>query len=142
MLSVDAKLIKQLKDAAEEASRRKCKNVVSQMFSIELCLIKNILLPWFNKKIKSQNLQIDLFVKNKYEKNNPINWAIDLCSLCKFPLNMEPLGADVPNDKMSYGDFYIRYEHKFLRNIYSKEQLQILHKFQHSKITIKHTKNL
>ena len=24
---------------------------------------------------------------------------------------------------MSYGDFFIRYEHKFLRNIYSKEQL-------------------
>ena len=25
---------------------------------------------------------------------------------------------------MSYGDFYVRYEHKFLRNIYSSEQLE------------------
>ena len=25
--------------------------------------------------------------------------------------------------KMSYGDFYIGYEHKFLRNIFSNEQL-------------------
>ena len=25
---------------------------------------------------------------------------------------------------MSYGDFYVRYEHKFLRNIYSNEQLE------------------
>ena len=43
-------------------------NAVSQMFSIELCLIKNTLLSWFNKKIKSQKLQIDLLVKIKYEK--------------------------------------------------------------------------
>ena len=25
---------------------------------------------------------------------------------------------------MSYGDFYIRYEHKSLRNLYAKEQLE------------------
>ena len=36
---------------------------------------------------------------------------------------MELLGPSVPNNKMSYRDFYIRYEHNFLRNIYSKEQL-------------------
>ena len=39
------------------------------MFSIESALIKNTLLSWFNKKIKSQNLQIDIDIKNKYEKN-------------------------------------------------------------------------
>ena len=98
-------------------------NAVSQMCSIELCLIKNTLLSWFNKKIKSQKLQIDLLVKSKYEKNNPINLATDLCSLCKFPLNREPLGPDITNNKMSYGDLYIRYEHNFLINIYSKDQL-------------------
>ena len=28
-----------------------------------------------------------------------------------------------PNSKMYYGDYIIRYEYKFLRNIYSQEQL-------------------
>ena len=62
-------------------------------------------------------------VKNMYEANSPIKWETDLCSLCKFPLKIEPLGPHVQNTKMSYGDFYIRDEHKFLRNIFSKEQL-------------------
>ena len=40
-----------------------------------------------------------------------------------MPLKIDPIDPDVPNNKMSYGDIYIRYEHKFLRNIFSKEQL-------------------
>ena len=28
------------------------------------------------------------------------------------------------NNRMSYGNFFIRYEHKFLGNIYSKEQIE------------------
>ena len=38
-------------------------------------------------------------------------------------MKIDPIGPDVSNNKMSYGDFFIRYEHKFLRNIYTKEQL-------------------
>ena len=34
-------------------------------------------------------------------------------------LKIDLLGYDVLNSKMSDGDFFIRYEHKFLRNIYS-----------------------
>ena len=30
---------------------------------------------------------------------------------------------DVPNSQMSYDDFFIRYEHKFLRNIYSGSEI-------------------
>ena len=94
------------------------------MLSIELCLVKKTILAWFNKKIKSQHLEIDLLTKNKYEKDHPINWESDKCHICNFPLKIDPIGPDVPNSKMSYGDFFIRYEHKFLGNIYSKEQLE------------------
>ena len=38
-------------------------------------------------------------------------------------LKIDPLGYDVPNSKMSYSDFFIRYEHKFLRNIYSDSEI-------------------
>ena len=38
-------------------------------------------------------------------------------------MKIDPIGPGVSNNKMSYGDFFIRYEHKFLRNIYTKEQL-------------------
>ena len=43
------------------------------MFSIELYLIKQTLMTWFNRKIKSQHLQIDILTKNQYERKNPIN---------------------------------------------------------------------
>ena len=30
---------------------------------------------------------------------------------------------NVPNSEMSYGDFFVRYEHKSLRNIYSGSEI-------------------
>ena len=93
------------------------------MFSVESSFIKKTILSWFNKKIKSQNLEIDLSVKNIYEKNDLINWSTDKCSICNFPLKIDPIGQDIPNNKMSYGDFFIRYEYTFLKNIYSNDEL-------------------
>ena len=55
---------------------------------------------------------------------HPINWTTDKCCLCKFSLNIEPLGPNLPDNEMSYGDFYIRCEQKFLRNMYFNEQLE------------------
>ena len=94
------------------------------MFSVELCLVKQAVLSWFNKKIKSQHLEIDLSRKNKYEKDHPINWNSDKCLICNFPLKIDAIGPDVPNNEMPYVDFYIRYKHRFLRNTYSKKQLE------------------
>ena len=53
---VNIKLIKQLKDCAIHVSQRKCRNTAAQMFCIELKFVTDCLLPWFNKKFKSQNL--------------------------------------------------------------------------------------
>ena len=82
------------------------------MFSIELCLVKKTILASFNKKTKSQHLEIDLLTKNKYEKHPPINWESDKCHICNFPLEIDPIGPDVSNNEMSYRDFFIRYGHK------------------------------
>ena len=77
------------------------------MSSIDLCLVKKAILAWFKKKIKLQYLEIDLLRKNKYEKYHPINWESDKCHICNFPLKIDPIGPDVPNNKTSYGDFFI-----------------------------------
>ena len=50
MKFIDIKLVTQLKDMAQEASWRKCKNALGQMFLVEVALIKLTLLEWFNKK--------------------------------------------------------------------------------------------
>ena len=103
---VDVNLIKQLKDSALNVHGKKCKNAIAQMFSIDLSLVKKTILSWFNRKIKSQHLEIDLLRKNKYKKEHPINWHKDKCLIGNFPLKIDPIGPDFPNKKMSYGDFF------------------------------------
>ena len=120
---VDVNVVKQLKDAACRVASRKCKKALGQMFSIELYLIKQTLATWFNRKFKSQNLQLNALAKTAYEKLYPIDWSNQKCCLCNFKLDVAPTSFDTSNGKMTYGDFYIRYEHKFLRNIYSQHDL-------------------
>lgn len=57
-------------------------------------------------------------MKIHYERKNPINWKKDKCVIYKMPLKIKPLGAEICDD-----DFFIQYEHKFLRNIYITKQL-------------------
>ena len=44
-----------------------------------------------------------------------------------MPLKIEPTNYKMPDDEMTYGDFIIRYEHKFLRNIYTNDQIKKSH---------------
>ena len=43
-----------------------------------------------------------------------------------MPPKTEATNHNTPNLKMSYSDFFIRFEHKFLRNIYSNEEIKQL----------------
>ena len=60
----------------------------------------------------------------QYGKNNPVNWRDDKCVLCKMPLRVEPTNFRMPDDEMTYGDFVIRFEHKFIRNIHTSKQIK------------------
>ena len=40
-------------------NKRKCKNKMGQMFFIESVLVKKTLLAWFNKKYKSQLVELN-----------------------------------------------------------------------------------
>ena len=59
-----------------------------------------------------------------YNKKNSINWKKDKCVICKMPLKIEPTSFETPDDEMTYGDFVIRFEHTFIRNIYTIEQIK------------------
>ena len=50
-----------LKDMTFEVAKRRCKNSIGQMLSIESALVKKTLLKWFNQKFKRQ-----------FDKMNPI----------------------------------------------------------------------
>ena len=65
------------------------------MFCVETTFVKKALLQWFNKKIKSQNLETNGLTKMIYEQKNPINWKI------------EPTNYETPDNEMTYGDFVI-----------------------------------
>ena len=63
-------------------------------------------------------------MKMIYNKKNSINWKKDKCVICKMPLKIEPTSFETPDDEMTYGDFVIRFEHTFIRNIYTIEQIK------------------
>ena len=63
MKFIDVQIIRQLKDIAIDVSKRKCKNTMDQMFCIESSLVKKTLFDWFNKKYRTQYLEINGFVK-------------------------------------------------------------------------------
>ena len=92
MSFIDVKLIKQLKDMAQEVNWRKCKNALGQMFTIKTALVKKTPIEWFDKKITLQYLQLDLMIKNQYERKHPINWKTEKRVICKMLLNVDPLG--------------------------------------------------
>ena len=58
---IDPHLIKMLRDMAFEVPKRRFKNSIGQMFSIESALVKKPLLKWLNQKFKLQ-----------FDKINPI----------------------------------------------------------------------
>ena len=59
----------------------------------------------------------------RYEAKNKIDWKKNKCVICKFPVKLEPTNYLTADCLMTFEDFIIRYEHKFLRNIYTAEQI-------------------
>ena len=54
---------------------------------------------------------------------------------------MKAKSPNVPTPEMNYTDFYIRYEHKFLRNIYSNKGLETSDQLKLWKTTTKYLIN-
>ena len=116
----DTITLKQLRDCALACHKKSKKLAISEMFCTEIKFATSCLLKWFGSKYKNFELNIDN--KQKFEKENPIDWDNGQCVICRFPLANNPTAFD--NEKISYGDFVIKKEHMFLRNIFSKEELE------------------
>ena len=56
------------RDMAFAVAKRRCKNSVGQMLSIESALVKKILLKWFNQKFQRQFNKINSTKKLRYGK--------------------------------------------------------------------------
>ena len=114
--------MKQLRDAAINVNEGNNPNAIAEMFSIELKFASDCLIRWFNEKFKKTELSFS--EKKEYELKNPIDWENGRCEICTFPLNINPsLNVETNIEKMTYADFLIQKEHKFLRNVLSIEAL-------------------
>ena len=56
------------------------------MFSVELEFTTDTLLKWFCNIYKSRFFEIDTLTKQKYEKNNPIDWSQTKCSIYDYEM--------------------------------------------------------
>ena len=115
----DVITVKQLRDCALAVHKKTNVVAMSEMFCTEIKFATDCVLKWYHAKYK--NLELSLESKNEFEKENPIDWENGKCVLCRFPLEANPTTCE--NEKMSYGDFIIKKEHMFLRNIFSEEEL-------------------
>ena len=119
----DLTMLKQLRDCAFSVLSKSKKIVISEMLTTELKFAGNCLMKWFNAKFKSQNIVLSNDIKIKYQSENPIDWQSGCSCICTFPIEINPTMSNATKDTMSYSDFVIQKEHKFLRNIFSEEKL-------------------
>ena len=118
-------LAKQLYDQGLHVLKKTSENALAVMFGIELAFVKKTLLAWFNKKVAAPFKRLDEKKITEYEKKDQFCWSQERkCVICKMPLRPVFSSPNTPNDKMYYGDYIIRYEYKFLKNIFSQEQLE------------------
>ena len=113
----------QLRDAAVAVSKKTNINAINLLFNIELKFIIDILLKWFNYKIKTCNLEIPPLERLKFERENPITEETK-CVICHFPMKIQIRGLEFEKNEQSYLDFLIRKEHAFIRNIFDMDELK------------------
>ena len=119
----DLTILKQLRHCAFLVASKNKKIAISEMFTTELKFARSCLMKWFNAKFKSQNVVLSNDIKIKYQSENPIDWRSGRCCICTFPIEINPTMSDATKNTMSYSNFVIHKEHKFLRNIFSEEEL-------------------
>lgn len=117
----DEKTMLQLKYYALAVYARKSKIVISEMFTTELKFAAACLLKRRNAKLKSKYLELSNSVKRKRKIENSIDWLHNRCCIFPSPLEINATKFDVDNETLSYVDFIIFKEHKFLRNIFFRE---------------------
>ena len=104
----DLVTLKQLHAAANSVSQKENNNILAEMFDIELKFTVDCVMRWFNKNIKS--LELDVEQIRNFRENNPFH-PDNLCCFCNFPLNSRA--------KNGWSGYIFKTEHLFLENIYN-----------------------
>ena len=113
----------QLRNCALNVAKEKNNLAVAEMFSTGIKFEGDCLIKWFNKKFKSKNVELSNDGKRKCGIEKPIDSLEGQCCICKFLLKINPTNFIATVQQMSYADFVIFKEHKFLRNIFSEREL-------------------
>ena len=114
--------LRQLKDAILDVHSRERKNAIVEIFNIELKFACDILMVWFNNKLKKLNL--DNEIATNYKRAFPVT-SETKCVICDFTLDVDPKGLEYKENEMSYLDFLIRKEYAFIKNIFDEEELKL-----------------
>ena len=113
---------KQLRDCADNVFKRKEKYFLIEMFSCELNFTFDICKKWFDENSTRRNIEFDLFTKQCYRRDCPLDWENKSCYNCGFDLTLGR--AKGPHlEKMTYLGLVVKKEHGFIRNIVEPEDL-------------------
>ena len=92
------------------------------MFSCELKFILDSYKKWSEEKFTGRNTELDLFTKQRYKREYPLDWENGRCCVCVFDLSLGRANGP-ESEKMTYLDFVVKKEHDFIRNIFEPEDL-------------------
>ena len=109
----------QLKDATTAVLARKKSTSLAELFSVKLKFTIDTLNNWFRNTIKTKFLELSDIKKQIFIKENPTVPSKTICCVCGFMLDNETFG----NSHIWYA-FILDREQLFIRNIYSKIELQ------------------
>ena len=116
---------KQFKDSAANVLNKTKSTSLSEMFSKELKFTIDVLVKWFNDIFKSRFNELDELKKQKFIRENPIDWSNQKCVISDLKLAISLSEGYQKTEKLTtWYDFTIQKEHLFLKNIFSYDELK------------------
>ena len=112
----------QLLGCVQNVASKKSEYSFIEMFCCKLKFTVDIYKKWVYEKFTRIRLSLDLMSKQKFKKENPLCYD-NPCIIWGFQLGTAKICGPNSN-KMTYYDFMVKKEHYFLRNIFTKRELQ------------------
>ena len=120
---------KQLRDCVRAVFDKKERYSLIEMFSCELKFVIDNCKKRINEKFTRRYLELDLFRKQRFKRDSPIQWVETKCSICNFDLAVG--ASNGPHEeKMTYFDFVVKKEHSFITNIFDSDELSACYKIK------------
>ena len=124
LLLVDTITTRQLSDCAAVVFTKKQKYSLSEIFSCELKFVIDLLKKRLAESFFNRFKELDMLTKQRFKRQNPINWESTNCVICDFCL---PIAAsNFPSTKITtFLDFVIEKKNSFIRKIFGPVDLTL-----------------